>query len=181
MWVKGVAVRTTLQAIEGEFGKDGLARVMESLPEETRSAFAPYVIATGHYDVHHQAALHEAVRAVLGSGDVTANRRIGARAARIDFGGIYRVFVRAAGFVYLLRGVERAFRQYNSRGSVTWEVVEKGFARCRVEDVEGYNEAMWTAILGRFETLLVLAGAQRANAHIRSFSGSSATLEIDWS
>lgn len=178
MQVRGLAIRTTLQALEAEFGADASRRVMAALPPAVREAFSPVVLAASQYPVTHQAALHEAVRTVLGG--TGANHRIGAAAARIDFGGVYRVFVLASSYESLLRGSDRAFRRYNSQGYVAWDHIGHGEARGRVGGVEGYVEGMWHAIAGRLEALLVLGGAKHAHVAIESWSPTDATFAARW-
>lgn len=180
MQVAGVALRTTLQAVEEEYGHDVRRRVWQALPEEVRAALSPEVVATAFYPVAHQAALHEAVRTVAGGGDLAANRRVGARAARTDFGGVFRVFVLASSYEALLRGADRAFRRYNSQGYVAWDRIGQGEAEGRVGGVEGYVESMWHAVAGRLESLLVLGGAKHAEVRVLTWSSTGMTLAARW-
>ncbi len=180
MQVRGVALRTTLAAIELELGASALDRVMRALPPETRETLAPGVLAASSYDVKHQAALHETVRVVLGEGSLELNRRVGARAAKIDFGGVYRVFVIAASYERLLRSADRAFRQYNSQGAVVWKTIERGRAEAEIVGVDGWNEAMWHALAGRLETLLRLGGARRASVRVEAPASTGCRMLADW-
>ena len=180
MQVKGVALRTTLLSIELELGKDALDRVMRAVPPDTREALAPGVLAASSYDIRHQAALHEAVREQLGAGTFTANRRVGARAAKIDFGGVYRVFVIAATYERLVRTADRAFRQYNSQGAVVWKRIERGHADGEVVGVDGWTEAMWHALAGRLETLLVLGGAKHATVRVEAPTSTGCHMHAEW-
>lgn len=178
--MKGVALRTTLAAIELELGKSALDRVMRAVPPDTRETLAPGVLAASSYDIRHQAALHEAVREVLGEGTFLANRRVGARAAKIDFGGVYRVFVVAASYERLLRSADRAFRQYNSQGAVVWNRIERGSADGEVCGVDGWTEAMWHALAGRLETLLVLGGAKHASVRVEAAASTGCRMHAEW-
>lgn len=180
MQVKGVALRTTLLAIELEHGKDAFDRVMRAVPPDTREVLAPGVLASSSYDIRHQAALHDAVREVVGGGDLDANRRVGARAAKIDFGGVYRVFVIVASYERLLRIADRAFRQYNSQGAVVWRSIERGRAEGEVCGVDGWTEAMWHALAGRLETLLLLGGARRASVRVEAPSPGGCAMHAEW-
>lgn len=155
--------------------------MIAALPPDTRDAIYPVVLAASTYDIHHQSAIHEAVRTILGRGGYDANRRIGARAAKIDFGGVYRVFVLAASYERLLGGADRAFRQYNSQGYVTWPILRRGEARGHVGGVVGYTDAMWHALAGRLETLLLLGGARSAQVRLTSSAADHAELEAQWS
>lgn len=179
MQVKGVAIRSLLAAVEDAFGKDGLGRVTDALDPEIRVQLEPVVLASSFYPVAVSAALHEAIRHRLGGGSVNANRRVGAEAARRDFGGIYRVFIRVADYERLLGGIERAWRQYNSHGTIEWQ---RGVheARGAIRDVDGFTEAMWHSIAGRFETMLLLSGAKHASVQVADWSASHAALHARW-
>ena len=108
------------------------------------------------------AALHRAVRRLFGSGGLGANRRVGSEAARLDFGGVYRLFIRVADYDTLLQGLGRAWLRYNSAGAVTWDEVAPGSARGQITGVAGYTEEMWHSVAGRLEQILMLAGAKSA-------------------
>jgi hypothetical protein len=178
--VKGVSVRSLLVAVEASFGRDALRRVIDALPAESRAQLEPVVLASSYYPIALSAALHEAIRTVLGGGSVIANRKVGSEAARSDFGGIYRVFIRMADYETLLGGLERAWRQYNSRGIVRWEHLGAGEARGTVRDVSGYTEAMWHSIAGRLETILILGGAKRASVAVETWASSEVQFHARW-
>jgi hypothetical protein len=180
MLVKGTALRTTLASIEEVYGVAGLAKVRRALPEAAAAAVDTGILASSSYPVSLAAALQDTVRSELGAGSLLANRRVGAAAGRIDFGGVYRVFLRASSYELLLRSMDRAFRQYNSRGTVKWSRIVTGEAEGTVSDVQGYTEPMWTAIAGRTESLLLLGGASIATAQITRFSAADADLQLRW-
>jgi hypothetical protein len=181
MFVKGTSIRNIFAGVESAFGEQGVMRVKGALSPEWLERVEPVVLAASNYPVELSAAIHEAIRTELGAGGLTANRRVGAAAARIDFGGIYRVFLRVADYETLLRGLDRAWRQYNSQGRVIWEHVGERDASGRVVDVTGFTEAMWTSIGGRLETILVLAGAKKASVHLGECSGTHVVLLPKWS
>jgi hypothetical protein len=178
--IKGTAVRSVLEGIEAAYGANALARVKAALPPAVRAEIEPSVLASKEYGVAVNAALHDAVSEVLGAGSIAANRRVGAEAARIDFRGVYSVFLRVADYETLLRRLDRAFRQYNSQGHVTWEEIRPGRAQGRIDGVEGFTEPMWQAIAGRLEALLVLAGAKRATTTVESWSSKHCAFLARW-
>ena len=180
MQVKGVALRTTLEMLASELGQGARDRVWSALPPDVRDALAAGLLPSTSYPVAYQAALHQAIRSEVGGGELWANRRVGAAAARRDFGGIYRVFVLASSYERLLRGVGRAFRHYNSQGAVAWEHIGEGSAMGHISEVDGYVEGMWHAIAGRLETLLVMGGAHQASVVVEAWSPTSVTLRATW-
>lgn len=180
MEVRGVSIRTILEAIERAFGADGLARVKEELDPRTRAHLEPMVLASSFYPISVSADLHRAVRRLFGAGGLGANRRVGSEAARLDFGGVYRLFIRAADYETLLRGLDRAWLRYNSRGVVLWDELGAGSARGQVRDVDGYTEEMWHSIAGRLEQILIMGGAKKAAVNVVDWSPEQVTFQARW-
>lgn len=180
MQVKGVAIRSLLAAIEVAFGAGALTRVTSALSDEIRVQLEPVVLASSYYPIAVSAAIHEAIRHELGGDSLNANRRVGAEAARRDFSGIYRVFIRVADYRRLLEGIERAWRQYNSQGVVEWQHITGHEARCSIRDVDGYTEAMWHSIAGRLESMLLLSGAKHATVAVDDWSAHHVALHARW-
>ncbi len=179
MQVKGTAIRTVFVAIEGLYGREGLSRVEAALPDMIRAVRHGILPAT-FYPVAISAAIHESIRRELGSGRFLANRRVGRRAAEIDFSGVYQVFMRAMDYPGLLERMARAWRQYNSQGELVWTSVETGRATLDVVDVTGWTEPMWHALAGRMEGVLCLGGASRAVARVDLWSAEGAHLGVEW-
>jgi hypothetical protein len=126
------------------------------------------------------AAIHEAIRTELGGGGCIINRRAGFEAARIDFRGVYGVFIRVADFKTTLGLMGRAWRRYNTHGDVHVRFHEGQMAQVRVDGVETYNEGMWSSVAGRAEGILTLAGAKKATAAIKSWSPTACEYELRW-
>jgi uncharacterized protein (TIGR02265 family) len=178
--VKGTALHSLLGAIERVFGSGGLELLRAALPSEVRAQLEPVVLASANYPVAVSAAIHAAVRDELGGGSVNANRRVGAEAARVDFRGVYSVFIRLADYDTLLGGLGRAWRRYNSRGVVEWVAKGPASAIGEVRDVDGYTEPMWHAVAGRLEAILLLGGAKHASVEVQQFSAGSVRLRCRW-
>jgi hypothetical protein len=180
MEIKGTAIRSMLLGLERVSAPRDVERVRDALPAWVRAQIDAGVLASKSYPVGVSAALQEAIRTELGGGACVMNRRIGGEAARIDFGGVYRIFLRVADYERTLRRLDRAWKQYNSRGGVTLAELSRDHAQIAVDDVEGFNEPMWHAIAGRLEGLLVLAGAAKASATIAAWSAHGCTYEVRW-
>ena len=178
--MKGTAIRTLLEAVARCYGDHGRAQVLAALPTELRAQLSPMILASKQYPIAISAHLQEAVRRELGRGDPSANRKVGAAAARIDFGGVYSAFLRVASFETMLRGLERAWRQYNSHGTVHWDAIEAHEARGRIEGTLGYTEPMWQSIAGRIEEFLVMGGAKTASVELVEISPTGIVLVVRW-
>lgn len=180
MQVKGVTIRGLLSAIDVAFGPGASSRIVDALAPEIRTMLEPVVLASSMYSIEVPCAIHEAVRLHLGGGSVAANRKLGAAAARDDFRGVYRIFIRIADYPRLLQGIERAWRQYNSQGAVSWTRRGDSEADCVIREVSGYSEAMWHSVAARFETMLLLSGAKHASVAVDDWSDEHASLRARW-
>src|ERR1700727_27074 len=117
---KGVAIRSTLQAIANLYGEASLARVKGALPEAVRAQIEPRVLPVAWYPIAVSAAIHEAIRDALGDGNWEISHTIGIEAARIDFTGVYRVFLRSMQYDTMWDRAQRAWTNYNSHGETRW-------------------------------------------------------------
>jgi hypothetical protein len=178
--IKGAGIRSLLIAIERLEGPEGLAAVKAALPADVRARIEPQVLASRQYPVQISAALQVAVRDTIGHGSWEISHRLGVEAAKVDFTGIYRVFLRAMDYGSIWNRIEHAFAQYNSQGSIAWTERTRTSARGQVTGVVGYNDGLWNSVAGRVQGLLLLSGAKSASA--RAFDGTphSCSFEASW-
>lgn len=178
--LKGTAVRGTLQAIEKLHGVPGRIAVEERLAPELREILTEGVIAAGWYPVELNAQMHIAVRDLFGNGSWAVSRSLGREAAKIDFGGVYRVLLRAVPHATLWERVGLAWNQYNSAGSSRWEVTAPGVALGTMADCEGYNEGLWESAAGRLETMLERSGVRARAVTFLEMSAHGSRAEVLW-
>src|SRR5262249_39288126 len=78
---KGAAIRGTLRALATLHGDGALAAVKAALRPEVRSQIEPVVLATSWYPIEVSAAIHAAIREIVGRGSWAASHAIGYEAA----------------------------------------------------------------------------------------------------
>jgi len=174
---KGAAIKSTLAAIEKLYGADAYAQLIESLPEDVRAQITP-VLPVQWYPVEVTAAIHAALRETRGSWE--ASHAVGVEAARIDFTGIYRVFLRAVQYDTIWERMERAWSHYNSQGKVEWSDRSAGAMSASIVGVASFNPGIWQAIAGRAQGLLLLSGAKSASCTAREMTATSGRIEGIW-
>ena len=177
---KGTAVRGTLRAIATLHGDETLARVMDHMREEARSALRPPVLASGWYDVEVVAAVHTAVRFVVGKGSWRPSFDLGSEAAQHDFGRIHSAFLRALTIESVWSRTQNAWDHYHTQGRAEWYERVPGSARGRIHGVAAFNEGMWRAVAGRMQTLLRLVGARGVVVEINDPKPNECGFEADW-
>jgi hypothetical protein len=177
---KGAAIKSTLQAIERLHGEESLARVKGALAPAILAQIEPRVLTVAWYPIEVSAAVHLAIRDVIGQGDWSASRAIGVEAARIDFNGIYRVFLRSLQYDTIWERTQRAWVNYNSQGTARWEERAPGTAQGMVTGVTGFNVGVWNAVAGRLESLLHMSGARGATIDVHDATSTSCSFDAMW-
>ncbi|AKV00581.1 hypothetical protein AKJ09_07244 [Labilithrix luteola] len=180
MRTKGVAVRSILLGVETLWGPSGLERVKDALAPEIRSQIEPLVLSADWYDVTVPAAIHVAVKETVGNGSWRYSRDIGREAGRVDWKGVHRIFLRAFSYDTIFERVERAWRQYQSQGVVTWKRYGDTRASGIVTDVQGLNEGIWLSVAGRLEVLFEFAGAKTSLCELVRFTSNDAVFDLAW-
>ncbi len=177
---KGAALRSTLQAISNLYGDDVLAQIKGSLRKEIREQIEPRVLQVAWYPIEVSAAIHVGIRDTLGNGQWDMSHTIGIEAAKIDFNGIYRVFLRSMQYDTLWDRAQRAWDNYNSQGQARWGEREGGAAKGFVTGVTGFNRGIWNAVAGRFESLITLSGGRGANVEVQDPTAIGCTFVAMW-
>jgi hypothetical protein len=177
--LKGVGVKNSLIALEKLYGQEATARVKNAMPARLREMIDG-VLPLEWYPVEMTAALHVAIRDVLGTGGWEVSQRISGEAARIEIAGVYRLLVRAVQYDTVWDRMERAWRLYYDAGEVKWIDREAGHATAIIAGVAGFNTGMWYSVLGRVEQLLLASGARSVNVSIVESTSTHARIEALW-
>jgi hypothetical protein len=177
---KGAAIKSTLTAIEKLYGAAAYRHVLDAIPEDIRAQITPTVISVRWYPVEVSAAIHLALRDRVGRGSWEPSHAIGVEAARNEFTGIYRVFLRAVQYDTLWERMERAWSHYNSAGRLQWLEQKPGSMSVQIVGVSGFNPGIWQVIAGRTQELLHLSGARSPSCTPRDMSPTSARIEGIW-
>ncbi len=177
--MKGTAFKSTLAALEKLHGAQALTAVKASLDAAARDALEQ-VLSVSWYPVSLSAALHEAIRDVVGRGDWEASRAIGREAARIDYTGVYRVVLRSIQYDSIFARLEMAWRNYYTHGVFSWTRVGPASTHVTVKDARGFNAGMWIACAGRTEELLTLTGARTVDVTVREPNDTGCEFDVMW-
>jgi hypothetical protein len=138
------------------------------------------VLATHWYPVDVPAALHESLRSVFGKGSWKHSYAVGVTAGKVDFAGVYGVFLRGFSYDTVFERMQRAWLQYQSQGEVTWTITSYGFASGTVTGAAGVNQGIWQSVAGRVSAVLEIAGARGAQCVVRDPTPTSCGFEVTW-
>jgi hypothetical protein len=178
--IRGAGLRSLLQAIERVHGHESLEAVRRAVPPQLLEQIEPRILPVQWYPVEISAAFQVAVRDVLGSGKWDEAHRLGVAAAKIDFGGIYRIFVRTVSYETIWDRSSRAWAQYNSQGSAQWTDRREDGASGIVRGAAGYNMGLWQSVAGRTEGMLQMTGLRAASVSIEEASSTYCKFQAMW-
>jgi hypothetical protein len=180
MLLKGTALMSTLRAIEDLHGKSAVVAVRAALTPDSRQLLDEPLLPVRWYPVELLSGIHVAVRDLVGHGDWRASHALGMAAAKLDFGNLYRVVIRALNATTVWSRMERMWGLYNSRGKFEWIDLKRGNMHCIIRDVAGYNGGMWNAVAGRGEQVVLMTGAKTADVHVIRWTETQAEFDGVW-
>lgn len=181
--VKGLAFRSSLQIFSELKGEAARERALESMGSELGDKFRyGQILASGWYSIDWYARMLRAFRDATGAG-LELPKEIGRESIRRDMQGVHkRVLLRMLSPELLYGLGQRLFGQYYDTGSVDVVESRSGYVRGKYTGCVGFDENLWTEIVGTTETLLELAGAKHIRLRLLAGGGSQdhAELEARW-
>lgn len=179
--MKGLAFRTVDSCFRELRGETLRRRADELLPQELAEGFRYHtILAAGWYPVEQYKALFRAFRSATGEGAELA-REIGRFAARQDMAGVHKQLVaRLLSPQTLLGMTQRMFSTYYDTGQFSIVESRSGYVRGCATGCVGWDESMWSELMGASESLLEIAGAK--HVRLRTIAGGrdgDASLDVE--
>jgi uncharacterized protein (TIGR02265 family) len=158
--VKGSVLRSRLDFVEQQFGKDGLFRLLERLPEPDRELLTKGLLPAQWYPFELGQRIDKVVMEVLAKGDRETFHQLGVRSADFNLKGVHQVFVHPGNPQSLLRRAPAIYKLYYDTGHRTYE--ETGESTCRLVtyDSESFSEADCLTVIGWHQRAVELCGGR---------------------
>ena len=166
--IKGTALVSLQEVAKQAVGSHGWAEVLGHLGPQ-HELCEQRTVASSWYDVSTYLELHRAIQHVA-KGTPTA-RTLGGLACRHDLSGVYRVFVRTLSPAAFMSVVPRFFGQYFRFGKMAVEHHGPGGATAKWTDCFGFDEHLWSDVVGHGEAGLELCGARNVRLHVLAGGG----------
>jgi hypothetical protein len=166
--------------VEEIHGERTVAEIMARVPPEARRVLQPMILASAWYPIESIAAVHVGIRDVVGMGSWSAAHDLAAAAARQDFTGIHRAFLRSLTIDAIWSRLADAWGHYHTQGRVHLAQRLPTSARVIIDQVDGFNEGLWNAVAGRSQVLLEMIGARGAVAEAHRPSPTSVQIDMEW-
>jgi hypothetical protein len=167
--VKGVAFRSVYASLGKLRGEAVQRALLETVNEELRHGFAyRSIVPGGWYAIELYKELLRGIRSATGESKELVYE-IGRQCTRDDMSGIYSVIAKLISPQSLWSLSQRVFSSYYSVGTVKMTETRNGYSHAAWTNCKGFDENMWTEVLGSCVQLLEIGGAK--DVCIRVLSG----------
>ena len=169
--VKGVAFRSVYASLGKLRGEAAQRAALEAVSEQLRNAFIyRSIVPGGWYPIEQYKELFRGILSSTGEGKELLHE-IGRQCTRDDMSGIYSVLAKLISPQSLFSLSQRLFSSYYSSGTVKMLESRPGYSHAVWSSCLGFDENMWSEVLGSCVQLLEIGGAK--HVRIRVLSGGS--------
>jgi predicted hydrocarbon binding protein len=147
--IKGIVLKSRMEYVEKNHGKDALERVIEALSPEARTMVGGEILVSSWYPL--QAAIETLVTIdrLLGNGDLALCEEMGRYTARTALsGGVQQSFARENDPAFVIKISPIIWSQYYDSGRLTTASAGPGAAVIRLEDFEEPHQAICRSMQG---------------------------------
>lgn len=164
--MRGQTFRSLLGGVSSLCTAAQIAEVHARLPAELRTALDRDLASTAWYSLDWYRAIHRVVREVTGAGPELA-KRLGREARQLDARGNYHFVLRYSSPEAIIRSVDKIAALYTEGVTFKFDPVEeeKGVRRAAFNySANGFDENLWSEVLGSMELLMESTGATEVHA-----------------
>lgn len=157
--VKGAVILARRAFIEDELGEGGWKQVLAAVPPEYRELLPGLILSTQWLPFEVNDALDRVIVEVVGKGDRSVFKRIGARSARENLGGPHRHFLSPGDPAAFMKRTERIYRFYYDQGHRDFEFTSETSGVMTTYDAETFSSTDCLTVIGWYEEALAMCGA----------------------
>ena len=181
--IKGSVVKSRLGFVEEHFGKDGLARVLQALPEDDRRALN-MVLTVKWYPLELGIRLDDAIVRTLGNGKPEFFEKLGAASAERNLTTVHKAFVAKNDPHAFLSRTPAIYAMYYEKGRREYQKTGDNSAVLTTYDAEVFSAPDCLTIVGWHRRALELCGASDVKVveeECRSRGGNVCRYRLSWS
>ena len=149
--VKGSVLRSRLDFVEKEFGREQLDLVLETLAEADRRILAGGLLPAQWYEFALEERFEKALLQVLGEEARATFLEFGRRSAVYNLDGVHKVFVHPGDPHRLLSRAPAIYKLYYDTGHRTYEKTGENSCRLVTHDAEVATEGDCLTVIGWHE------------------------------
>jgi uncharacterized protein (TIGR02265 family) len=179
--VKGSVLRSRLAFVEEKAGKEGVERVLASLPEEDRRTLTS-LLATGWYPFALGVRLDEAVVREIGGGSSRFFERLGAASAEKNLTTVHKSFLVPDVHAFLAKAPV-IYSFYYDQGRREYRQTGPREAVLTTHDAEAFSAADCLTVVGWYRRALEMCGAAGVRVieeECRAKGGDVCRYRVSW-
>ena len=180
--IKGSVVKSRLSFVEEHFGKDGLERVLASLPADDVKTLGS-VLTVKWYPLELGTRLDDAIVRVLGDGKAEFFERLGAASADRNLATVHKAFVTVGDPHAFLTRTPAIYSMYYEKGRREYEKTGERSATLTTYDAEVFSAPDCLTIVGWHRRALELCGARGVRIvedECRAKGGAVCRYKLTW-
>lgn len=181
--IKGSVLKSRLEFVRNEIGDDGLAELMESLPEDDRKILGR-LVAVAWVDFEVGKRLDQAIVKTLGGGSTRFFERLGEESAEANLGTLHSAFLAPGDPAGFLAKAPQIYRLYYDVGHREYESVGEREGVLTTHDAETFSATDCLTVVGWYRRALELCGAKNVvirEEECRATGGSVCRYRVSWS
>ena len=158
--IRGLSLSSAVKYVKTTYGDEGLAKVIEAMPEEYRKHFSGDREPMQWYPMKGQEAFMHATEKTFGKGDYQECAKIGRFSCEDAFGGLYKMFLEMGKPHTIIRRGPLAWRLINETGELEIEVMSEQETKAKITEFEDPDKCHCWYLVGYFEKILELSGGK---------------------
>lgn len=162
--VKGTAVKSTAAFLQDRMGRDGYAKLLQSLSSEESEILSGTLLQSDWYPfsllVH---LMKSAEKSLPPNAGHSLAWELGRFSAEYGLNSVYKIFFKVADVGYILRKASSLFPAYYDTGTLT--ILESGdhFAKVRVTGFDEWGVVFCDRLQGWMEKTVEMTGSKRVH------------------
>lgn len=159
--VKGAVLLSRKAFVRSEFGDDAWDRVLQKLSEASRVELQGIVLSSSWYPFTVNEELDQAIVDVVGGGNVSIFKKIGARSAEENLSGPHRGFLTPGDPQGFLAQTDRIYRFYYDTGYREYKATGPDSGIMITYEAETFSTNDCLTVIGWYEKALQMCGAKK--------------------
>ena len=181
--VKGSVLKSRLAFVEEHAGKDGVKRVVDSLPEEDRKALK-LLLAVQWYPFELGKRLDDAIVKIVGGGRPDFFWKLGEASAQQNLTSLHKNFLTPGRPQEFLAKAPQIYRLYYETGRREYNPTGPNSGVLTTHDAETFSAPDCQTVMGWYQRALELNGATNVKVtekECRATGGNVCRYELQWS
>jgi len=180
--IKGSILKSRLEFVRKEIGEDGLAKLMDSLPEDDRKILGR-LVAVAWVDFEIGKRLDDAIVQTLGGGSTRFFERLGEASAEVNLATLHNAFLAPGDPQAFLAKAPQIYRLYYDVGWREYEASGEREGVLTTHDAETFSKPDCLTVVGWYRKALELCGARNVlirEEECRATGGTVCKYRVTW-